>query len=200
MPSLPQYLQMKWPLLDVPAGATLKDSRSPSPAHLVRAAPNLGFPAPQSCGRGSLGSWEGILRSTGRHPAVGRDAGAAGRPGRAAAPGAEPCHALSPQSNKVPVVQHAHHMHPLTPLITYSSEPFPPGSPPGHLSPDIDPKTGERGWGSGTGAASAPQPALGGRWGCSQGLGDSAQPQRGLGRGDPPRLAASALPSLGDGC
>ncbi|NXG14409.1 T7L1A factor, partial [Grallaria varia] len=73
-----QYLQMKWPLLDVPAGATLKDSRSPSPAHL---------------------------------------------------------------SNKVPVVQHAHHMHPLTPLITYSNEPFPPGSPPGHLSPDIDPKT-----------------------------------------------------------
>uniref|UniRef100_A0A8C5IXD1 Transcription factor 7 like 1 n=1 Tax=Junco hyemalis TaxID=40217 RepID=A0A8C5IXD1_JUNHY len=78
------YLQMKWPLLDVPAGATLKDRSSPSPAHL---------------------------------------------------------------SNKVPVVQHAHHMHPLTPLITYSSEPFPPGSPPGHLSPDIDPKTGERGWG-----------------------------------------------------
>ncbi|NXN81194.1 TF7L1 factor, partial [Bombycilla garrulus] len=78
-PSLPQYLQMKWPLLDVPAGATLKDNRSPSPAHL---------------------------------------------------------------SNKVPVVQHAHHMHPLTPLITYSNEPFPPGSPPGHLSPDIDPKTG----------------------------------------------------------
>uniref|UniRef100_A0A8C5X232 Transcription factor 7 like 1 n=1 Tax=Malurus cyaneus samueli TaxID=2593467 RepID=A0A8C5X232_9PASS len=45
-------------------------------------------------------------------------------------------------SNKVPVVQHAHHMHPLTPLITYSNEPFPPGSPPGHLSPEIDPKTG----------------------------------------------------------
>ncbi|NXS16988.1 TF7L1 factor, partial [Mystacornis crossleyi] len=79
VPSLPQYLQMKWPLLDVPAGATLKDSRSPSPAHL---------------------------------------------------------------SNKVPVVQHAHHMHPLTPLITYSNDPFPPGSPPGHLSPEIDPKTG----------------------------------------------------------
>ncbi|NXQ47184.1 TF7L1 factor, partial [Catharus fuscescens] len=78
-PSLPQYLQMKWPLLDVPTGATLKDNRSPSPAHL---------------------------------------------------------------SNKVPVVQHAHHMHPLTPLITYSNEPFPPGSPPGHLSPEIDPKTG----------------------------------------------------------
>lgn len=30
-----QYLQVKWPLLDVPAGATLKDARSPSPAHLV---------------------------------------------------------------------------------------------------------------------------------------------------------------------
>ncbi|NWZ73140.1 TF7L1 factor, partial [Acrocephalus arundinaceus] len=78
-PSLSQYLQMKWPLLDVPAGATLKDNRSPSPAHL---------------------------------------------------------------SNKVPVVQHAHHVHPLTPLITYSNDPFPPGSPPGHLSPEIDPKTG----------------------------------------------------------
>uniref|UniRef100_A0A8B9FBW6 Transcription factor 7 like 1 n=1 Tax=Amazona collaria TaxID=241587 RepID=A0A8B9FBW6_9PSIT len=76
-----RYLQMKWPLLDVPAGATLKESRSPSPAHLVR-------------------------------------------------------------SNKVPVVQHAHHMHPLTPLITYSNDHFSPGSPPGHLSPEIDPKTG----------------------------------------------------------
>ncbi|XP_067401902.1 transcription factor 7-like 1 [Emydura macquarii macquarii] len=73
------YLQMKWPLLDVPAGATLKDSRSPSPAHL---------------------------------------------------------------SNKVPVVQHPHHMHPLTPLITYSNDHFSPGSPPSHLSPEIDPKTG----------------------------------------------------------
>nr|XP_060643652.1 transcription factor 7-like 1 [Anolis sagrei ordinatus] len=73
------YLQVKWPLLDVPAGATLKDTRSPSPAHL---------------------------------------------------------------SNKVPVVQHAHHMHPLTPLITYSNDHFSPGSPPSHLSPEIDPKTG----------------------------------------------------------
>nr|XP_028564456.1 LOW QUALITY PROTEIN: transcription factor 7-like 1 [Podarcis muralis] len=73
------YLQVKWPLLDVPAGATLKDARSPSPAHL---------------------------------------------------------------SNKVPVVQHSHHMHPLTPLITYSNDHFSPGSPPSHLSPEIDPKTG----------------------------------------------------------
>uniref|UniRef100_A0A8C5LJF7 Transcription factor 7 like 1 (T cell specific, HMG box) n=1 Tax=Jaculus jaculus TaxID=51337 RepID=A0A8C5LJF7_JACJA len=78
--SLPvQYLQMKWPLLDVPSSATVKDTRSPSPAHL---------------------------------------------------------------SNKVPVVQHPHHMHPLTPLITYSNDHFSPGSPPTHLSPEIDPKTG----------------------------------------------------------
>ncbi|XP_070621756.1 transcription factor 7-like 1 [Erythrolamprus reginae] len=73
------YLQVKWPLLDVPGGATLKDARSPSPAHL---------------------------------------------------------------SNKVPVVQHPHHMHPLTPLITYSNDHFSPSSPPSHLSPEIDPKTG----------------------------------------------------------
>lgn len=33
--SLPQYLQMKWPLLDVPGSAGLKDSRSPTPGHLV---------------------------------------------------------------------------------------------------------------------------------------------------------------------
>ncbi|XP_027701948.1 transcription factor 7-like 1 isoform X2 [Vombatus ursinus] len=45
-------------------------------------------------------------------------------------------------SNKVPVVQHPHHMHPLTPLITYSNDHFSPGSPPAHLSPEIDPKTG----------------------------------------------------------
>lgn len=34
-------------------------------------------------------------------------------------------------------------MHPLTPLITYSNDHFSPGSPPTHLSPEIDPKTGE---------------------------------------------------------
>ncbi|KAM4677679.1 transcription factor 7-like 1 [Discoglossus pictus] len=78
-PSARTYLQMKWPLLDAPSTAGLKDARSPSPAHL---------------------------------------------------------------SNKVPVVQHPHHMHPLTPLITYSNEHFSPGTPPGHLSPEIDPKTG----------------------------------------------------------
>ncbi|MGH0180810.1 UNVERIFIED_CONTAM: hypothetical protein FKN15_005652 [Acipenser sinensis] len=36
-------------------------------------------------------------------------------------------------------------MHPLTPLITYSNEHFSPGTPPPHLSPEIDPKTGETG-------------------------------------------------------
>ncbi|XP_031507926.1 transcription factor 7-like 2 isoform X13 [Papio anubis] len=80
-----QYLQMKWPLLDVQAGSlqsrqALKDARSPSPAHIV--------------------------------------------------------------SNKVPVVQHPHHVHPLTPLITYSNEHFTPGNPPPHLPADVDPKTG----------------------------------------------------------
>uniref|UniRef100_A0A3P9JP76 Transcription factor 7 like 1a n=1 Tax=Oryzias latipes TaxID=8090 RepID=A0A3P9JP76_ORYLA len=80
-PGARTYLHMKWPLLDVPSSAGIKDSRSPTPGHL---------------------------------------------------------------SNKVPVVQHGHHVHPLTPLITYSNnEHFSPGTPPSHLSPEIlDPKTG----------------------------------------------------------
>lgn len=49
---------------------------------------------------------------------------------------------FSCQSNKVPVVQHPHHVHPLTPLITYSNEHFTPGNPPPHLQADVDPKTG----------------------------------------------------------
>ncbi|XP_077594591.1 transcription factor 7-like 2 isoform X24 [Stigmatopora nigra] len=49
---------------------------------------------------------------------------------------------LSNWSNKVPVVQHPHHVHPLTPLITYSNEHFTPGNPPPHLQTDVDPKTG----------------------------------------------------------
>ncbi|KTF78544.1 hypothetical protein cypCar_00038817 [Cyprinus carpio] len=49
---------------------------------------------------------------------------------------------VSCQSNKVPVVQHPHHVHPLTPLITYSNEHFTPGNPPPHLQADVDPKTG----------------------------------------------------------
>ncbi|KAI1236193.1 hypothetical protein IHE44_0001470 [Lamprotornis superbus] len=40
------------------------------------------------------------------------------------------------KSNKVPVVQHPHHVHPLTPLITYSNEHFTPGNPPPHLPAD----------------------------------------------------------------
>uniref|UniRef100_A0A672LBG8 Transcription factor 7 like 2 n=1 Tax=Sinocyclocheilus grahami TaxID=75366 RepID=A0A672LBG8_SINGR len=47
-----------------------------------------------------------------------------------------------PPPPKVPVVQHPHHVHPLTPLITYSNEHFTPGNPPPHLQADVDPKTG----------------------------------------------------------
>lgn len=43
----------------------------------------------------------------------------------------------------MPVVQHPHHVHPLTPLITYSNEHFTPGNPPPHLPADVDPKTGK---------------------------------------------------------
>lgn len=56
-----------------------------------------------------------------------------------------PLFSLPPQSNKVPVVQHPHHVHPLTPLITYSNEHFTPGNPPPHLPADVDPKTGKLG-------------------------------------------------------
>lgn len=52
---------------------------------------------------------------------------------------------FSLKSNKVPVVQHPHHVHPLTPLITYSNEHFTPGNPPPHLPADVDPKTGKLG-------------------------------------------------------
>ncbi|XP_075895045.1 transcription factor 7-like 1-B isoform X2 [Nelusetta ayraudi] len=108
-PGARTYLGMKWPLLDVPGSAGLKDSRSPTPGHLLLRTP----PSPQvfSRHRKSL-RFEPLLKSP-------------------------------TQSNKVPVVQHAHHVHPLTPLITYSNEHFSPGTPPSHLSPEIlDPKTG----------------------------------------------------------
>lgn len=42
------------------------------------------------------------------------------------------------------MVQHPHHVHPLTPLITYSNEHFTPGNPPPHLQTDVDPKTGRK--------------------------------------------------------
>uniref|UniRef100_A0AAX7UIT6 HMG box domain-containing protein n=1 Tax=Astatotilapia calliptera TaxID=8154 RepID=A0AAX7UIT6_ASTCA len=103
-PSARTYLQMKWPLLDVPGSAGLKDSRSPTPGHLVRCVLSCFFTVHLLLTFSSL---------------------------------------CLLQSNKVPVVQHAHHVHPLTPLITYSNEHFSPGTPPSHLSPEIlDPKTG----------------------------------------------------------
>ncbi|KAF3815503.1 hypothetical protein GH733_016456, partial [Mirounga leonina] len=45
-------------------------------------------------------------------------------------------------SNKVPVVQPSHAVHPLTPLITYSDEHFSPGSHPPHLPSDVNSKQG----------------------------------------------------------
>ncbi|XP_060102928.1 lymphoid enhancer-binding factor 1 isoform X4 [Heteronotia binoei] len=45
-------------------------------------------------------------------------------------------------SNKVPVVQPSHAVHPLTPLITYSDEHFSPGTHPSHLPSDVNSKQG----------------------------------------------------------
>ncbi|XP_035883193.1 transcription factor 7-like 2 isoform X5 [Phyllostomus discolor] len=128
-----QYLQMKWPLLDVQAGTlqsrqALKDARSPSPAHIVQC------PLP-CCTQGHdcqhLYPPSDFTVST----QVFRDM--------------KRSHSLQKvgepwclESNKVPVVQHPHHVHPLTPLITYSNEHFTPGNPPPHLPADVDPKTG----------------------------------------------------------
>ncbi|XP_027451328.1 transcription factor 7-like 2 isoform X3 [Zalophus californianus] len=128
-----QYLQMKWPLLDVQAGTlqsrqALKDARSPSPAHIVQC------PLP-CCTQGhdcqhfyppsdftvSTQVFRDMKRSHSLHKV--------GEP-------------WCLESNKVPVVQHPHHVHPLTPLITYSNEHFTPGNPPPHLPADVDPKTG----------------------------------------------------------
>ncbi|KAB0405727.1 hypothetical protein E2I00_001568, partial [Balaenoptera physalus] len=185
-----QYLQMKWPLLDVQAGTlqsrqALKDARSPSPAHIVnqmtlavvasdagggdyvqddsgrkptffilingmsfvqvgvewlvlisetwrrirtvRGPPCAAVPPhspPGSCGRREENPGNSLVR---------------GEPG----PGGPRLKLASAlKSNKVPVVQHPHHVHPLTPLITYSNEHFTPGNPPPHLPADVDPKTG----------------------------------------------------------
>ncbi|KAM5194782.1 lymphoid enhancer-binding factor 1 isoform 1-T1 [Mantella aurantiaca] len=46
------------------------------------------------------------------------------------------------QSNKVPVVQPSHAVHPLTPLITYSDEHFAPGVHPSHIPSDVGSKQG----------------------------------------------------------
>ncbi|KAM4708625.1 lymphoid enhancer-binding factor 1 isoform 2-T2 [Discoglossus pictus] len=45
-------------------------------------------------------------------------------------------------SNKVPVVQPSHAVHPLTPLITYSDEHFAPGAHPSHIPSDVNTKQG----------------------------------------------------------
>ncbi|XP_018591134.1 lymphoid enhancer-binding factor 1 isoform X3 [Scleropages formosus] len=45
-------------------------------------------------------------------------------------------------SNKVPVVQPSHAVHPLTPLITYSDEHFAPGPHSGHHAQEVNPKQG----------------------------------------------------------
>ncbi|KAI1883608.1 hypothetical protein AGOR_G00233320 [Albula goreensis] len=45
-------------------------------------------------------------------------------------------------SNKVPVVQPSHAVHPLTPLITYSDEHFAPGPHSGHPTQDLNSKQG----------------------------------------------------------
>ncbi|XP_061108728.1 lymphoid enhancer-binding factor 1-like isoform X1 [Conger conger] len=45
-------------------------------------------------------------------------------------------------SNKVPVVQPSHAVHPLTPLITYSDEHFAPGPHSGHHTQDLNSKQG----------------------------------------------------------
>ncbi|KAI1887496.1 hypothetical protein AGOR_G00190920 [Albula goreensis] len=45
-------------------------------------------------------------------------------------------------SNKVPVVQPSHAVHPLTPLITYSDEHFAPGPHSGHHPPEMNSKQG----------------------------------------------------------
>ncbi|XP_073934378.1 transcription factor 7-like 2 isoform X4 [Castor canadensis] len=128
-----QYLQMKWPLLDVQAGSlqsrqALKDARSPSPAHIVQS------PLP-CCTQGHACQHFYPPSDFTVSTQVFRDM--------------KSCHSLQKvgepwclESNKVPVVQHPHHVHPLTPLITYSNEHFTPGNPPPHLPADVDPKTG----------------------------------------------------------
>ncbi|XP_058527267.1 transcription factor 7-like 2 isoform X3 [Ochotona princeps] len=127
-----QYLQMKWPLLDVQAGGlqsrqALKDARSPSPAHIVSPLPcctqthDCQHFYPPSDFTVSTQVFRDMQRSHSLYKV--------GEP-------------WCLESNKVPVVQHPHHVHPLTPLITYSNEHFTPGNPPPHLPADVDPKTG----------------------------------------------------------
>ncbi|XP_054975046.1 transcription factor 7-like 2 isoform X4 [Sorex araneus] len=128
-----QYLQMKWPLLDVQAGTlqsrqALKDARSPSPAHIVQCplpCCTQGHDCQHFCPPSDFTLSTAVFRDMKRSHSLQK----VGEP-------------WCLESNKVPVVQHPHHVHPLTPLITYSNEHFTPGNPPPHLPADVDPKTG----------------------------------------------------------
>ncbi|XP_032137508.1 transcription factor 7-like 2 isoform X1 [Sapajus apella] len=127
-----QYLQMKWPLLDVQAGSlqsrqALKDARSPSPAHIVSPLPccTQGHDCQHFYPPSDFTVSTQVFRDMKRSHSLQK----VGEP-------------WCIESNKVPVVQHPHHVHPLTPLITYSNEHFTPGNPPPHLPADVDPKTG----------------------------------------------------------
>ncbi|XP_037659633.1 transcription factor 7-like 2 isoform X4 [Choloepus didactylus] len=128
-----QYLQMKWPLLDVQAGSlqsrqALKDARSPSPAHIVQCplpCCTQGHDCQHFCPPSDFTVSTQVFRDMKRSHSLQK----VGEP-------------WCLESNKVPVVQHPHHVHPLTPLITYSNEHFTPGNPPPHLPADVDPKTG----------------------------------------------------------
>ncbi|XP_077803636.1 transcription factor 7-like 2 isoform X12 [Macaca mulatta] len=128
-----QYLQMKWPLLDVQAGSlqsrqALKDARSPSPAHIVQ-SPLPCCTQGHDCQHFYPPSDFTVSTQVFRDMKRSHSLQKVGEP-------------WCIESNKVPVVQHPHHVHPLTPLITYSNEHFTPGNPPPHLPADVDPKTG----------------------------------------------------------
>ncbi|XP_055976383.1 transcription factor 7-like 2 isoform X6 [Sorex fumeus] len=132
-PTARTYLQMKWPLLDVQAGTlqsrqALKDARSPSPAHIVQCpfpCCTQGHDCQHFCPPSDFTLSTAVFRDMKRSHSLQK----VGEP-------------WCLESNKVPVVQHPHHVHPLTPLITYSNEHFTPGNPPPHLPADVDPKTG----------------------------------------------------------
>nr|XP_012627351.1 transcription factor 7-like 2 isoform X11 [Microcebus murinus] len=132
-PTARTYLQMKWPLLDVQAGSlqsrqALKDARSPSPAHIVqspRPCCTQGHDCQHFYPPSDFTVSTQVFRDMKRSHSLQKVGDA-----------------WCVESNKVPVVQHPHHVHPLTPLITYSNEHFTPGNPPPHLPADVDPKTG----------------------------------------------------------
>uniref|UniRef100_A0A8B9YK88 Transcription factor 7 like 2 n=1 Tax=Bos mutus grunniens TaxID=30521 RepID=A0A8B9YK88_BOSMU len=132
-PTARTYLQMKWPLLDVQAGTlqsrqALKDARSPSPAHIVQ-CPLPCCTQGHDCQHFYPPSDFTVSTQVFRDMKRSHSLQKVGEP-------------WCLESNKVPVVQHPHHVHPLTPLITYSNEHFTPGNPPPHLPADVDPKTG----------------------------------------------------------